>query len=193
MAQNIVSKLEGHQQEICGLKWSCDGSQLASGGNDNMLMIWDVGYRTPRFTFNDHKAAVKALAWCPWQKNLLASGGGTADKTMKFWNTDTGLLINSVPTDSQVCSLLWNKYDKELVSSHGFSKNQLCLWKYPTMQLLGELNGHTNRVLHLGLSPDGGTVVSAAADETLRFWKLFDTPFDEKKKSKCKNYMNDLR
>ena len=32
----------GHKQEICGLKWSFDGKQLASGGNDNKLMIWNL-------------------------------------------------------------------------------------------------------------------------------------------------------
>lgn len=35
-----------------------------------------------------------------------------------------------------------------------------------------DLRGHTSRVLHLALSPDG-TIASAAADETLRFWKVF--------------------
>jgi len=33
--------------------------------------------------------------------------------------------------------------------------------------------GHQSRVLHLSLSPDGQTVVSAAADETLRFWRVW--------------------
>ena len=33
--------------------------------------------------------------------------------------------------------------------------------------------GHTARVLHMAQSPDGTTVVSAGADETLRFWKCF--------------------
>ena len=36
-----------------------------------------------------------------------------------------------------------------------------------------ELTGHQSRVLHLAQSPDGCTVVSGAADETLRFWKVF--------------------
>lgn len=30
-----IKKLAGHKQEVCGLKWSFDGKQLASGGNDN--------------------------------------------------------------------------------------------------------------------------------------------------------------
>lgn len=34
---HIVSRLEDHSKEVCGLKWSFDGSQLASGSNDNTL------------------------------------------------------------------------------------------------------------------------------------------------------------
>ena len=38
----ITHSYESHRQEICGLKWSFDGQQLASGGNDNKLMIWNL-------------------------------------------------------------------------------------------------------------------------------------------------------
>lgn len=34
--------------------------------------------------------------------------------------------------------------------------------------------GHTARVLSLTMSPDGATVASAAADETLRLWRCFE-------------------
>ena len=50
---------------MCGLKWSFDGKQLASGGNDNKLMIWNQFSEKPLVKFNDHKAAVKAIAWSP--------------------------------------------------------------------------------------------------------------------------------
>lgn len=174
--QHAVSTLLGHEQEICGLTWSPDGTQLASGGNDNMLCLWDVNSQTtqaPKFVMNDHTAAVKALAWCPWERNLLASGGGSADRCIKFWNTSNGALLQSKDTGSQVCSLLWSPSDKEILSSHGYSQNELCLWSYPGMTKIKELNGHTARVLHLAASPNGTTVVSAAADETLRFWNVF--------------------
>lgn len=172
----MVSTFSNHFGEVCGLQWSLDGSQLASGGNDNVLNIWELGREnnTPKFTFDEHQAAVKALAWCPWQSNLLASGGGTADRTMKFWNTSTGELLNSIDTASQVCALQWSRHRKEIVSAHGFSKNQLCVWKYPSMAKIGELTGHGARVLNMAQSPDGTTVVSASADETLRFWRLFE-------------------
>ena len=192
---HITSTYTGHTQEVCGLKWNDDGTTLASGGNENYLCLWDAsmsqsesnhsrrnGLRnnasniTPRVLLTQHQAAVKALAWCPFHRGLLASGGGTADRTIKFWNTNSGAMLNSIDTGSQVCSLLWSKHQREICSSHGFSENQLILWRYPTMTKIQEFKGHTARVLHMAQSPDGSSVVSAAADETLRFWDIFGEP-----------------
>lgn len=50
--------------------------------------------------FSEHVAAVKALDWSPHQYHLLASGGGTSDKCLKFWNLNTLKLINSIDTGS---------------------------------------------------------------------------------------------
>lgn len=179
---HVVETYRGHRQEVCGLKWSASGKQLASGGNDNLLHIWDRSMTSSSsptqwlHRLEEHTAAVKALAWCPFQGNLLASGGGSSDRCIKFWNTHTGACLNSVDTGSQVCSLLWNKNERELLSSHGFAQNQLTLWKYPSMVKMAELTGHTSRVLFMTQSPDGCTVASAAGDETLRFWNVFGTP-----------------
>ena len=61
---HIVSRYEDHTKEVCGLKWSFDGKQLASGSNDNTLCIWDINLvGKPMHTFTAHRAAVKALAW----------------------------------------------------------------------------------------------------------------------------------
>ena len=158
--------------QVCGLKWSPSGQQLASGGNDNLLHIYDansISNSTYVHRIAEHQArtdpplhtflylnglrgrseararstnyqclcsmrresqtsaalfcsvkgfghfavlthaaltqaAVKALAWCPFQSNLLASGGGTADRCIKFWNTHTGALQNSIDTHSQARS-----------------------------------------------------------------------------------------
>ena len=223
VAEHKVGCLRGHAQEVCGLRWSPSGTQLASGGNDNILNVWDdrcapprlspplsraaphasasrlpppasrlryiapsstgnmATNETPLFRFDAHQAAVKALAWCPWQKHLLASGGGTADRMIRFWNTQTGACLQSVDTKSQVCALTWAKHEKELVSSHGYSHNQVILWRYPSMVKVAELTGHTSRVLHMAQSPDGQTVVTAAADETLRFWKILSGDAASKK------------
>lgn len=172
--------------------WNNEDSNLQS--NNQSTHPIDI---CPKYSFSGHDAAVKALAWCPWQKGLLASGAGNKDKTIKFWNTETGSLINSIDTGSQVCALLWSKHEKELISSHGFSKHQISIWKYPSMYKVTELNGHMSRVLYLCMSPDGNTIVSGAGDETLRFWKIGDnkksTSSDPLELDKSNKFMNNFQ
>jgi cell division cycle 20-like protein 1 (cofactor of APC complex) len=76
-------------------------------------------------------------------------------------------------TNLKVCNLSWSKNANELVSTHGYSQNQVVVWKYPSMQQIATLTGHTYRVLYLAMSPDGQTIVTGAGDETLRFWNVF--------------------
>jgi cell division cycle protein 20 (cofactor of APC complex) len=65
VADHHVATLAYHTQEVCGLKWSRDGKYLASGGNDNLLLIWDTNVSSsgdassPLFTLTHHQAAVK--------------------------------------------------------------------------------------------------------------------------------------
>ena len=120
----------GHRQEVCGLKWSGDGgpgtATLASGGNDNKVCIWDLrGSRrvagaggagaasgddapgdAPLWKFHEHTAAVKALAWDPHVSGVLATGGGTQDKHIRFWNVINGSMLHELDTGSQVTFFL---------------------------------------------------------------------------------------
>ena len=41
--------------------------------------------------------------------------------------------MQSVDTGSQVCNLAWSKHSSELVSTHGYSQNQILVWKYPSL------------------------------------------------------------
>jgi len=191
--RDYVTALCSHRQEVCGLQWSPDEMQLASGGNDNNLLVWDsrfgFGSQTesgitnslivskPLLVLEEHEAAVKAIGWSPHQRGLLVSGGGTADRTLRFWNTLTSSTKSmvSLDTGSQVCSLAWSHTVNEFVSSHGYSQNQIIVWRYPSLTKVATLMGHTSRVLHLSLSPTGENIVTGAGagDETLRFWSVF--------------------
>lgn len=173
--QNYFVKYTGHEQEVCGLCWNPEGTVLASGGNDNKICLWELSNTSPVRILTEHKAAVKALAWCPWKRNILATGGGSADKHLKIWDSVNGTCLQTVDTGSQVCAIEWNKHEKELLSAHGYAQNQLSLWRFNDMKRIMDFTGHSARVLSLAQNPEGSTVVSAGADETLRFWPVFES------------------
>jgi cell division cycle protein 20 (cofactor of APC complex) len=162
IAQHKTAELVSHTSEVCGLEWRADGAQLATGGNDNLVSIWDArSLAVPKFTKTNHKAAVKALSWCPWQPNVLATGGGSYDRHIHFWNTTTGARVNSIDTGSQVTSLRWSPHYREIVSTSGFPDNSISIWSYPTLVRNVEIPAHETRVLHSCLSPDGQMLATA--------------------------------
>ncbi len=61
---------------------------------------------------------------------VIGSVGAAAGDVLSCWWSPVGWLAGGC---TQVCSLQWSRHEREILSSHGFSKNQLCLWKYPSL------------------------------------------------------------
>lgn len=125
-----------------------------------------------------HNAAVKAIAFCPWAKSLLATGGGARDRTIKFWHSSTGTLINSFYGDSQVSSLIWSQSTKQLVATFGFGHNKsiVTVYNYPEMSEKSiVLAKPETRALSSSLSADGSSICVACNDFTIRLYKLWPT------------------
>jgi len=70
------------------------------------LFVWNQHSTQPVLKYCEHTAAVKAIAWSPHLHGLLASGGGTADRCIRFWNTTTNSHLSCMDTGSQVRVLL---------------------------------------------------------------------------------------
>ncbi|CAK8680860.1 unnamed protein product [Clavelina lepadiformis] len=112
---------------------------------------------------------------------------------IRFWNTLTQQPLQCVDTGSQVCNLAWSKHASELVSTHGYSQNQILLWKYPSLCQVAKLTGHSYRVLYLATSPDGEAIVTGAGDETLRFWNVFSKSPSNKESTSVLNLFTRIR
>ena len=63
LAQFHVGSIKSHSVDVCGLRWSPNGRFLASGGDSNVVCLWDTHSRdpwtTPIHILKEHAAAVK--------------------------------------------------------------------------------------------------------------------------------------
>ena len=191
----VVKSWENHNQGICGLKKNPRSDHIyASGGNDNNVAIFDIRNEKILWKFKAHKAAVRALAWDERHKNRLFTGGGSDDKKLKIWNIISNKCELEKNTNSQICELLYNSKNDEVISSHGFCSNNITVWKKKGLKKIAELKGHEQRVLDIAFSPNKNMIISASSDSSIRFWELFKkNQFSLKKKIKIKRSGKKIR
>lgn len=197
--KHYVALLKWHEKgsKLCGLEFNPEQNLLASGGGDNAVAVWDIAdiaevmakplpenkiryvLRKPKFHFEHAKSATKALAWCPWQRNLLAVGSGMEDPAIRFYDCNNGQLLQCVRMKAQVTGLVFSPHNSpgEIISSHGGPTNSIIVWSYPDMTITAELPGHgQSRVIAMKMDPHGRKICTAGADESLKFWTVFEEP-----------------
>jgi WD40 repeat protein len=67
-------------------------------------------------------AAVKAMAFCPWQRGLIAVGGGSNDRCIHFYHTRSGACLATIDCAAQVTSLIWSQTRREIAATFGFAQ-----------------------------------------------------------------------
>ncbi|KAL4978027.1 WD40-repeat-containing domain protein [Aspergillus desertorum] len=83
---------QGHTKNILSVAVSPSGKFVATGGEDNKLIIWDAATLTPLQTFSQHRDSVSGLAFAR-HISAMSSGeqlfSGSFDRTIKTWSVST--------------------------------------------------------------------------------------------------------
>ena len=148
-----------------------------------------------------HGAAVKAIAFCPWQTGLIATGGGSNDRCIHFYHTISGALLATIHVAAQVTSLLWSTTRKEIAATFGYAQPdhpiRIAVYSWPECQELvaipwsGDMRA-LSAVSYPGspndtsMKPsngeggiwatgtaDEGCIVIAASDESVKFHEVW--------------------
>jgi WD40 repeat protein len=86
------SEPTSHRGNILAVAFSAFDRQLATGGDDGLVILWDVDHVRPMYRLQGHRSGVTTLACSP-DGSLLASGD--REGTLLFWETATGRMIAS--------------------------------------------------------------------------------------------------
>jgi WD40 repeat protein len=89
-----VRTLQGHGADVWSVKFSPDGTLLATGSGDETIKLWRVSDGAPVRTLTGHSAEVLSVAFAP-DGLTLASGSRHPDNTLNFWRVSDGAPLRS--------------------------------------------------------------------------------------------------
>ena len=148
-------------QWIYALAFSPDGKTLASGGDDKMVRLWNVGTGKSVRVLRAG-SGVNALAFSPDGK-MLAGGGD--DQTLRLWDARNGQflrVLRGFEAEQEVQSVAFSPDGKLLAvgSTDGVgSRGELRIWNTKTWRLT-RVNRLSEGVSSLAFSRDGKMLAS---------------------------------
>lgn len=86
-SQECKCKFVGHKSSVTSLCFSMTGLQLASGGADCDIVIWDIANECGMFRLRGHRQAITRLSFMNTREHLLVSS--SKDTLVKFWDLRT--------------------------------------------------------------------------------------------------------
>jgi WD repeat-containing protein 26 len=83
--RNTVLELRNHTDEVWFLKYSHDGTKLATASRDKTIMIYDTTTYKLLHTLNEHDGGVCFVAWSPDDTKLI-SCTQAQDNCARLWD-----------------------------------------------------------------------------------------------------------
>lgn len=146
-----------------------------------------------------HSAAIKAIAFCPWQRGLIATGGGSNDRAIHFYHTFSGACLATINVHAQVTSLIWSTTRREIAATFGYAQPEhpyrIAVFSWPECRQVvaipfgsdmralmaiaypggpGETSAHTSLgETWYSRTAEEGCIVVACSDESVKFHEIW--------------------
>lgn len=164
--------LSGHSKDIKSIAFSPDGKMLASASCDSTLKLWDISTGDCLYTF--HKNDDSSPSSDGLRSVIFSSDGctlvtGGCDRALRFWDISTGDRYQVWEDIDYIGSIILSSERQILFSN---PDKFIKLWDLKTGECLKTLEGHSNSVTSIALSPDNQFLVSGSYDETAKLWHV---------------------
>jgi WD40 repeat protein len=158
----------GHTGSILTVGFSPDGTRIASGAEDNTVILWNAAAGQLLLALTGHANAVTCVAFSP---DGLRVASGSRDNTIRVWDASSGKLLRQMNAGATVNSLAYSPDGKTLAC--GFIENRVQLWNVEMITLVWmttveneiglQIIGSTGEQFCVAFSPDGRTVAASGS------------------------------
>jgi WD40 repeat protein len=158
-------RIQAHLEGVWSAEFSPDGSQIVTGGLDNIIKLWTRDGQEIRQIIG-HTAAIRSASFSPDGQMILSS---SSDKTISLWNLQGDRLSTLIGHTATVWSTEFSGNGEMIVSGSG--DQTIKLWTRNGAELL-TLTGHKGDVRTVLFSPNGEWIISGGADKNIMIWDL---------------------
>lgn len=181
-----LTEFTGHDGAIYTAKFSPRGNLIATGGYDNLVLVWNpdevkpvdiearlqdqAGEAANHLRLAGHEGPVRSVAFSP-NGELLVSG--SEDNSLRVWDVATGAGVKTLRGHgSGVRSCTFSPDGKLILSGDDQRAYVWNLAGYQEVRVLHAtvFSGHEDAVLSARFSHDGKKIVTASRDRTASLW-----------------------
>jgi WD40 repeat protein len=158
----------GHKKEVLAVDISVDSTRMASGGQDGLLVIWDIETGKLLEELSLHQGVVTAVMFHPERKLLISAG---SDNKVFVYDYQQKQVLFELTRHTDDVTALALSHDKTILASAGADK-KILLWSLASGKLLTEIQESTSWIRALSFTPDGKSLLSAGDDRKIHRWHL---------------------
>ena len=165
--QTEIGRLDEHAGPVTAVAFAPDGKRALTASDDMTAIVWNLETLEPIHRLAGHKHKVMAVAVSA-DGRLAATGSW--DKTVRIWDLRTGAVVREIYVATPVNTIAFLGASTKLAI--GGHDPVIRLVDAATGLRLGKFEGHRMGITQLATSADGGQLISASIDKTLRLWNL---------------------
>ena len=155
-----------HSDTVFSLRFSPDGTKIASASADKFLKVTNVADGKLLRSYEGHTHHVLAVDWKSDGKELVTGG---ADNVLKVWDFGTGEQLRTLQAvGKQVTSVRWIAGKPEVVGASGDA--QVRIWNPDNGAIARGFGGAGDYVYSVAASADGSRIAAGGADSALLIW-----------------------
>jgi WD40 repeat protein len=162
----FICSLQGHKETIKYTKISPKSDLILTGGEDNLIKLWDINTCKIIKTIKSHIDPITSLGFSSDQNYFFST---SEDGYLRIWNKEYKLIKEFKDHTGPVMHAEFASSAKKIVS--GGDDGKLILYDL-NKQTKISIDAHTNSVRSVSISKDETYILSSSEDRTAKLWTI---------------------